>query len=142
MMTYLPADVPLPEADPWERPFWSHCEQRSLRFQCCSECGKIRHPPLPVCACCGSSADHWVPATDDAEIYTFTVVHLASHPALAPALPFNAVVVIFPALQSVRLVSNVVRCPNEDLRIGMPLKLVWEEPKPGHVLPRFEPRTR
>jgi uncharacterized OB-fold protein len=139
-VTYLPAEVPLPEPARWERPFWDFCRQRSLRFQVCAACGRARHPPMPCCPACNSFADTWIEAPDDAELFTYTIIHHASHPALRDSLPYNVAVVMFPALQSVRLVTNIVACRNEDLRIGMPLSLVWEEPRSGHVLPRFRPR--
>ncbi len=91
---------------------------------------------------CRSFNEKWPAATDDAELFTYTIVYHANHPALARTVPYNAAIVIFPALQSVRLVTNIVGCRNEDLRIGMPLTLVWEEPKSGSVLPRFRPVTR
>jgi hypothetical protein len=94
---------------------------------------------MPICPICHSFNDTWVEAPGDSELFTFTIVHHPSHPSLKSAVPYNAAVVIFPSLQSVRLVTNIVDCPNEDLRIGMPLSLAWEEPCSGYVLPRFRP---
>lgn len=139
-MSYLPAATPLPDPEPWERKFWEFCDQRTLRFQSCARCGVIRHPPMPVCASCQSVDEEWCEAQGGAELYTYTIVHHPNHPALAQATPYNAALVIFPQMQGVRLVSNIVDCRNEDLRIGMKLSLVWEEPVPGRVLPRFRPR--
>lgn len=136
-MSYLPNDVPIPEPDIWERTFWDFCRERRLRFQACKACGRVRHPPMPYCPSCRSRDETWVEAGDDAALFTYTIVHHANHPALEHAVPYNVAVVVFPSLQFVRLVSNIVDCGNEDLRIGMPLTLVWEEPKPGAVLPRF-----
>ncbi len=138
-MSYLPADALIGEPEPWERPFWDFCRERSLRFQVCADCTAVRHPPMPFCAVCNSVHADWRPASNDPELYTYTVVHHASHASLAPATPYNAAVVMFPSLQSVRLVTNIVDCAPADLRIGMPLRLVWEEPTPGVVLPRFAP---
>ncbi len=138
-MSYLPPDVPLPEPQSWERPFWDYCRDRVLKFQACAVCGKVRHPPLPFCASCRSPQQLWLNAPQRAELYTYTVIHHANHPALLASVPYNAAVVIFPTLQSVRLVTNIVDCPNDALRIGMRLALVWEEPVPNHVLPRFHP---
>jgi len=106
-------------------------------FQRCADCGAIRHPPAPACAECQSFADAWISATPDAELYTFTVIHHANHPALRDAVPYNAAVVIFRSLQNVRLVTNIIDTAPEELRIGMALELVWEEPVAGRVLPRF-----
>lgn len=140
-MSYLPADAPLPDPEIWERPFWDFCRQRCLRFQACAACGRVRHPPMPCCPNCRSFKDIWIEASDDAELYTYTVVHNPNHPALIGTVPYNIALVIFPSLQGVRLVTNIVDCRNDELKIGMPLSLVWEEPVPGRVLPRFRPAS-
>jgi uncharacterized OB-fold protein len=139
-MSYLPLDTPVPAPERWEAAFWEFCAQRRLRFQCCARCGYVRHPPLPCCPRCNSFGIGWVDAPDDAELYTYTIVHHPSHETLARAVPYNAAVVAFPSLGYVRLVSNIVHCPPEALRIGMPLRLVWEVTASDRVLPRFEPR--
>lgn len=139
-MSYLPAETPFPPPEPWEQPFWDFCGQRSLRFQSCARCGVIRHPPMPVCAACHALESKWLAADSDVELFTYTVVHHPNHPALVASTPYNAALVIFPRMQGVRLVTNIVDCPNQDLRIGMPLSLVWDEPVPGRVLPRFRLR--
>jgi hypothetical protein len=140
-MSYLPADTPFPAPEPWEQPFWDFCSQRSLRFQSCAKCGLIRHPPMPVCAACHALQTEWLEATDDAELFTFTIIHHPNHAALEGLTPYNVALAIFPLRQDVRLVSNIIGCANADLRIGMPLALVWEEPRPGLILPRFRPRS-
>ena len=40
--------------------FWTSGEDGRLRFQRCSSCGELRHPPGPVCAYCHST--EWAPA--------------------------------------------------------------------------------
>ncbi|WP_312160446.1 OB-fold domain-containing protein [Phenylobacterium sp.] len=141
-MSYLPTDALVGDPEPWEQPFWDFCAQRSLRFQTCADCGVVRHPPMPFCGACNSPHHLWKPPGEDAELFTFTIVRHASHASLAPAVPYNAAVVMFPGTQSVRLVSNIVNCANEDLRIGMKLSLVWEAAGGGRIVPRFEPASR
>jgi len=40
--------------------FWKSGEDGKLRFQRCSDCGELRHPPSAVCPYCGSH--DWAPA--------------------------------------------------------------------------------
>ncbi len=94
---------------------------------------------MPVCARCQSDSIAWVEASDDPEIYSYTIIHQANHEALADVTPYNAAIVIFPATQSVRLVSNIIDCAPDDLAIGMQLSLVWEEVRPDFIVPRFRP---
>ena len=37
------------------------------------------------------------------------------------------------------MISNLVHCRNEDIRIGMPVRVVFEDVTPEEVLPKFEP---
>lgn len=117
--------------------FWSHCSRRELRFQRCGACAAWRHPPAPVCPHCGSAEVRWEPAPPRGELFSYTVVHHAPSPLLAQAVPYNIAIVSFPGLGDVRLVSNVIDAAPHELRIGMPLALVWQEQAPGKWLPLF-----
>jgi uncharacterized OB-fold protein len=134
---YFLGHAPLPEPTIDDRPFWQGCRQKRLCFQQCADCGLFRHPPRPGCPRCQSFASRWVEATDEAELFSFTVVNYAAHAALKPLLPYNVAIVLFPSFDNVRLVSNVIDCPPQKLRIGMKLRLEWQEAKDGMFLPRF-----
>lgn len=136
-MAYLPDGVPGPEPTVDDRPFWEACRARELRFQRCADCGLFRHPPTPACARCRSLRSEWIRAVDEAELFSFTVVHHPAHDAVTASVPYNVAIVLFPSFDGVRLVSNVVDCPPGELRIGMRLSLVWESAGNGMMLPRF-----
>ena len=74
-----------------------------------------------------------------AEVYTYTVIHYAAHPAVKGRLPYVAAVVTFPGLDGVRLVTNVTDCEPSRVKIGMPLRLWWDDIGDGMYLPRFAP---
>lgn len=138
MPTYLPDLGPITAPQlPEHISFWEYCAKRELRFQCCGECERWRHPPAPVCPHCGSAAVTWKLAPTRAELFSYTVVHHASTPALRGHVPYNIAIVSFPDLVDIRIVSNVLDVAPQDLRIGMPLQLVWQEQAPGRVLPLF-----
>lgn len=139
-MAYFPDTMPRPTPTMDDSGFWEACKARTLRFQCCADCGTPRHPPTPMCGKCRSVNVKWVDAPDDAEVYTYTVIHHASHPAVAGKLPYVGAVVVFPALPGVRLVSNVTDCAPSSVRIGMKLDLWWDDIGDGMFVPRFRPR--
>ncbi len=136
-MSGLPADVPIPAAEVWEQAFWDHCAERRLMFQACADCGTLRHPPMPFCPNCRSRRTGWLEAKGPAILFSHTRTHHPSHPALNEAVPYWIAVVEFPEMQNVRLLTNLIDMGETEVRIGMPLSLVWEEPQPGKVLPRF-----
>jgi uncharacterized OB-fold protein len=138
MPNYLPDLGPITAPQlPEHVTFWEYCAKRELRFQCCSECALWRHPPAPVCPRCGSAAVTWKLAPPRAELFSYTVVHHASTPALLGHVPYNIAIVSFPDLVDIRIVSNVLDVEPPDLRIGMPLKLVWQEQAPARVVALF-----
>ena len=136
-MPYLPSNLPFPEPANEQAQFWAHCRRRRLMLQVCADCGRPCHPPLPICPGCQSLNRAWREAPLPARLYTFTVVHHASHDAVKGHQPYNVAVVEFPALPGVRLVSNVVDVAPAELVIGMALDLVWEDGPGGQPLPRF-----
>ena len=130
--------VPDPNAD--DAPFWAHCAAHRLTFQRCAQCGHVVHPPIGVCPACQSFEREWIAAPSDATVFSFTWVHTAAHDAVAGAVPYNVVVVEFPDLPGVRLISNVIDAAPGTLAIGDPLTLVWEAVG-EFALPRFRKAT-
>jgi uncharacterized OB-fold protein len=136
-MAMFPPEMPGIEPTMDDRPFWDACAERRLRFQACDDCGLLRHPPTPACPDCTSVRVRWVDAPRTAVVYTFTVIHHASHPAVAGNLPYVVAVVEFPGLPGVRLVTNVTGVPPAQVRIGLPLELWWDDIGEGRCVPRF-----
>lgn len=136
MRSYFSEVVPGPVPSIDDAPFWASCEKGVLKFQRCANCKRYQHPPTPACPRCKSFSREWIEARDEAELYSFTVVHYPPLEGIQPRLPYNVAIVRFPSFDNVRLISNVVDADPDDLRIGMKLYLTWEEC--GSVLvPRF-----
>jgi hypothetical protein len=54
-------------------------------------------------------------------------------------LPFAVVLVELEGAQGLRIVSNLVEADPGELRVGLPVELVWEDLGPELALPRFRP---
>jgi uncharacterized protein len=78
-----------------------------------------------------------VPVAGNGIVFSFTIVTHAVHPALQVAVPFNVVLVEFPDAPGVRLVTNVVDATPDELWVGMPVRVHWEDLS-NASLPRFE----
>jgi 3-oxo-4,17-pregnadiene-20-carboxyl-CoA hydratase alpha subunit len=115
--------------------FWAFVAAGELRVQRCSACGTPRHPPRPVCAACGSTAEEWVPTSGRGEVWASTVVYPPTLPAFASRTPYGAVVVRLE--EGVFLVGNVVDCGPDDVAIGMPVEVTIREVEPELWLPLF-----
>jgi hypothetical protein len=139
-MRYFQHALPQPEPNEEDAPFWRHVQQGRLHFQCCEDCSAFTHPPTLHCARCGSPRRGWQPAPRHGSVYSFTVAHRASHPALRDDLPYNVVLLAFEGCDGVRLVSNAVDVAPEALRIGMRLE-VFIEGEGAAAVPRARAAT-
>jgi uncharacterized protein len=140
-MAYVPNEISGPLPNDADKMFWHYCQQRELRFQQCSSCRRFRHPPTPVCPHCRSFSNEWVVAPETGVVFSFTIVHHPAHPAMKTVVPYNIVVVDFPAYDHVRLVSNVIDVPTQEIHIGMEVAVTWETAGNGMLVPRFMRKT-
>jgi uncharacterized OB-fold protein len=115
--------------------FYDFCKQHELRFQRCKPCGAWRHVPREMCAECGSMEWEWEKSSGRGTVYTWTVVVRPMHPAFQTAVPYAPVVVEMD--EGVRLLSTVVDCPPEELEIGMPVGVSFQDVTDEVTLPKF-----
>ena len=127
--------VPLPE--PATAGFWEGCAAHELRIQKCADCATHRHVPAPICRMCQSFAYGWDVSKGTGRIFSFIVVHHSVHTATDAIVPYNVSVIELDDCGGVLVTSNVVDCSNDDLYVGMPVRLVWEQVDPSLSLYRF-----
>jgi|SRR5690606_4895614 len=128
------ADLPLPIPDADTQPFWDYCKAGELRAQRCASCGRLRHPPRPTCAECGSFDLEWVKLSGRGTIYTYAVSHQAVHPALEGRIPHTAILVQLE--EGPLMTSNLVE-GDDRVAIGLPVEVVFERVTDEITLPKF-----
>ncbi len=89
-----------------------------------------------MCPQCHSTKVEWVEVSGRGKVYTWTTVRHPVHPAFVD-VPY--IVVIVQLDEGVRLVSNMVDCRPEDIYIGMPVEVVFEDVSETISLPKFKP---
>jgi uncharacterized OB-fold protein len=132
-------DKPLPAIDEDGAPYWEACRQGRLTAQRCAACGHLRWPPSVLCPRCLALEHAWVTLSGRGTIYSFIVVHRPQHPAFFADAPYNVAIVELE--EGIRLHTNVLDCANEDLRIGLPVEVVFVKVNDEVTLPKFRPRT-
>ena len=128
---------PLPRIDEESRGFWEACARHEIYLQRCRGCGATRFYPRVLCPVCLSSATDWVRASGKGTVYTFTVTHQNQAPGFREEVPY--VLAVVELAEGVRMMTNIVGCPPEDVRIGMPVEVVFEDVTPEVALPKFRP---
>lgn len=126
---------PLPAMTGLTKEYYDWCGRGELRFQRCRQCGSFRHVPREVCAECSSFEWDWVASAGRGTVYTWTVVVRALHPDFGDSTPYAPVVVQMD--EGVRIVSQVLDCPPDQLRVGMPVQVGFVAGDQGITLPYF-----
>ena len=127
---------PAPHAA-WESAgFWEGVRRHELLFQRCTACGQWVHPPRPACPRCRSFEKEWARSSGRGTIHSMVIYRNSPHPAFRA--PYAVVLVEME--EGVRLVSNMTDVPPEEIRIGMPVEVVFEEVGQGLTLPKFKKR--
>jgi uncharacterized OB-fold protein len=95
---------------------------------------------MPICHACRSWRYEWKQVSGRGTVFTYTIAWNPVHPALRSGrCPYNVVVVELPDAGGVRMVGNAVDCANEDIYVGMPVEVVWEDVNPDVTLPLWRP---
>jgi uncharacterized OB-fold protein len=131
---------PLPRITPDNQPFYKALKERRFVLPYCADCGKPHLPPGPVCPFCFSEAIQWRQASGRGRISTWTVVHKAWFAAFEADIPYNVVQIELD--EGPRLTANVVGIRNEELKVGLPVEMVFDDVTPERTMPRFKPMNR
>jgi uncharacterized OB-fold protein len=128
---------PVPAITPEMRPFFEGAKRHELRVQRCPACGVHRFPARAICSNCLSTDAEWVRVSGDGEIFSFNVMHQVYHPGFASEVPYAVVVVQL--AEGAKIVSNLVGVAPHDIRIGMPVRVLFEDITDEVTLPKFAP---
>lgn len=123
--------------DRWTRPFWDAAREHRLVAPRCSACASFRMPPTPFCPHCRSQAIDWAVLSGRGTIYSYSVVSRAIVPEMEDRVPYVTAVIELPDAGGVRLITNVVGSPVDEVKVGAPVHVVWEAAENDVVVPRF-----
>ncbi|MEU7485160.1 bifunctional MaoC family dehydratase N-terminal/OB-fold nucleic acid binding domain-containing protein [Streptomyces sp. NPDC042319] len=118
--------------------FWAGVAERRLLIQRCGDCGRLRFPWLPGCNGCGAQEWDTVEASGDGTVFSYVVMHHPPFPAFDP--PYA--VAVIELAEGVRMVSDVVGVAHDEVRVGMPVRLEFQQVDEGLVLPVFRAAGR
>jgi len=127
---------PLPLLTPENEFFWLAGRDGELRFKRCRACGRYQHPPRPRCDACLSDDIHVETVSGRAILATYTINRQPWLPDFPP--PYVVGIVELAEQEGLRLTTNIVNCEEDEVAIGMPLRVVFELCEDVY-LPLFEP---
>jgi uncharacterized OB-fold protein len=89
-------------------------------IQRCSACGVWRWPPQVACPTCLSEEYEWADTARRGRLYSYSIVHRPVDPARFD-VPYVLAVVQLD--EGPRLLTNVIDCPFDQLRVDLPVEL-------------------
>ena len=121
------ADLPFrvqPVLDDENRFFWTSGEDGQLRFLRCQACGYYLHPPVPRCPECGGRDVAPETVSGRGEVHSFTINHQSWDGGTEP---YAIALVTIPEQEGLRLTTNLVGCPPDDVGIGMRVRVTFDQ---------------
>lgn len=118
-------------------PFWDATRHEQLALPWCTACDRPFWYPRAICPSCLGDGIEWRVASGEGEVYAVTVQHrvgMGRDPADGPYA-----VALVDLTEGVRIMSNVVGCPPDDVDVGMPVRVAWLPLSDGRRLPQFKP---
>jgi hypothetical protein len=128
----------IPPSTELSQPYWDAARHNKLVVQQCGDCAHRLFPPGANCPKCGSKELAWTQVSGKGVVYTYTIAHRAPHPVLAEQCPLAIAVVELD--EGPRMMSNVVGCDPNTIKIGMAVQVAFEPIDDSDVvLPVFRP---
>ena len=126
---------PLPEPTPDSAEYWARAVRGELMIQRCRACARHQFYPRMVCAACSSREIDWVRAAGTATVRSFTIVRRPVSEAFAAQVPY--VVALVALDEGPVMMTNIVGCAPERVRIGMRVTVAFERWSDTVTVPQF-----
>jgi len=135
----VPAPKPVPVPDELSKPFFEGAREHRLMIQRCNQCHMFQVPGRFVCDECLGDDLAWVEASGRGTVFSFVIMHQRYNPGFAAEIPYNIATVELK--EGPRLLTNLINIANDDIRVGLPVKVSFEDISQDISLPKFEPSS-
>jgi uncharacterized protein len=130
---------PLPLADEASAGFWAAANEHRLDIQRCEKCRRWNHAPSLACPSCGSFDLGYETVSGKGTLFAWTVIKEAPAPGFRDMLPLIVGVVELAEQAHLVLGANILEAQVDELKLGMPLEVVFERVTDLCTLPQFRP---
>ena len=133
MSEALPTPAPIINSE--TKPFWDATLEGKLLLPKCNACSTVIWYPRAFCPVCSSFDINWIEASGRGKIYTFTI----NRRGQGPYETVPSVLAYVELDEGPRMLTNIVDCEFENVKVGMPVQVVFQDTGKGAALPRFKP---
>ena len=132
------APKPRPVPTPTSQPFWDALREERISMQRCDACQGWVHYPRTRCSHCLSDRLSWHDLADTGTVYTFSVSRQPTTPQFVDETP--QVIAVVELDDGPRVTTTVVGIDADDVRVGQPVRAVFDHGDDGITLLRFSPK--
>ena len=114
--------IPAPEPNPETEAFWAACNENKLMIGKCNDTGKTYWYPRALSPFTLSDNTTTVQASGNGKIYSYSVMRRSPEPYCIAYVTLD---------EGTTMMTNIVDCDFDSLKIGQAVKLVWKDTEGG-----------
>ena len=123
--------IPAPSVNPENKPYFDAASGGKLMLKFCVSCKQFHHYPRSLCPFCFSDQTEWRDAKGTGTIHTYSV--------LRRGVPVPYCIAYVTLEEGVSMLTNIVDCDFDAVRIGQKVKVVFKPTDGGPAVPMFTP---
>lgn len=123
--------IPAPAVNPENKAFFDATAVGKLVLKFCAACKEFHHYPRALCPHCFSDKTEWRDAKGTGTIHTYSV--------LRRGVPMPYCIAYVTLDEGVSMMTNIVDCDLDAVRIGQKVKVVFKPTEGGPPVPMFTP---
>jgi uncharacterized OB-fold protein len=117
---------PVLEQGPTTRPFWEAARRRELALQHCLSCGRLHHPPVPLCPDCHGDEFDFKAVGTTGTVYEFSIMREPRVIGFEAMVPYACLLVELDEQPGLFVIGNLVDAEADAVRVGMRVQLRFE----------------
>ncbi len=131
---------PLPSLDEDIEPFWKGLKRHEFLLFRCKTCGAW-YWPVSFCAKHPNEPFYgnleWTKSSGKGKVFAFNIHYKAFHPGFKDDIPY--VYSLIELDEGPMFGSNIIGIDPKEVKIGMPVEVVYEDITEEYTLPKFRP---
>lgn len=121
---------PAPSLNPEIKAFYDAAAQGTLMLKRCTACSQPHYYPRAICPFCMSDRTEWITTSGRGTIYSYSVMR---------RVPVPYAIAYVTLEEGVTMLTNIVDCDLDAIRIGHRVKVVFKATEGGPPVPMFTP---
>lgn len=122
-------------------PYWDAADRHELSLQFCKACDTHIHPAGPSCPSCGQVDFEWENYGSEIKgtVYSYVVSYRPFLPGFQDDLPLIIAQVELDNIPGVQIIGNILNCSDQEVKIGMPVEMIWIDVNEERAIPQWQP---